>query len=114
MFLGLSGSIAGGMMCTGSCGIPGGTNSCAVKTAASYDATNSRRNSHTAAFGAEVSIWQRQIQRAPPDAWFVCFAPAENPRLVVAVIVEDAGYGGAVAAPIARDIMEAALPMYKK
>src|SRR5215472_1379277 len=42
---------------------------------------------------------------APPDAWFVCFAPAENPRLVVAVLVEDAGYGGAVAAPIAHDIL---------
>jgi peptidoglycan glycosyltransferase len=51
---------------------------------------------------------------APPDAWFVCFAPAENPRLVVAVIVEDAGYGGAVAAPIARDILTAALPLYEK
>jgi penicillin-binding protein A len=51
---------------------------------------------------------------APPDAWFVCFAPAENPRLVVAVIIEDAGYGGAVAAPIARDILTAALPLYGK
>jgi peptidoglycan glycosyltransferase len=51
---------------------------------------------------------------APPDAWFVCFAPAERPRLVVAVIVEDAGYGGAVAAPIARDILAAALPLYEK
>ena len=50
---------------------------------------------------------------APPDAWFVCFAPAEHPRLVVAVIVEDAGYGGAVAAPIARAIMADALTMYR-
>jgi peptidoglycan glycosyltransferase len=49
-----------------------------------------------------------------PDAWFVCFAPAERPRLVVAVIVEDAGYGGAVSAPIARNIMSATLPMYVK
>lgn len=51
---------------------------------------------------------------APPDAWFVCFAPAENPRLVVAVLVEDAGYGGAVSAPIAHDILAAALPLYPK
>ena len=49
---------------------------------------------------------------APPDAWFVCFAPADNPRVVVAVIVEDAGYGGVVAAPIARNIMRAALQLY--
>lgn len=50
----------------------------------------------------------------PPDAWFVCFAPAEAPRLVVAVVVEDAGYGGAVAAPIARAILAAALPLYAR
>lgn len=49
----------------------------------------------------------------PPDAWFVCFAPAQAPRLVVAVIVEDAGYGGVRAAPIARTILEKALPLYQ-
>ena len=48
-----------------------------------------------------------------PDAWFVCFAPAESPRLVVAVVVEDSGYGGAVAAPIARTILASALPLYQ-
>ncbi len=49
----------------------------------------------------------------PPDAWFVCFAPAQSPRLVVAVVVEDAGYGGVVAAPIARAILQNVLPMYQ-
>ena len=49
-----------------------------------------------------------------PDAWFVCFAPAEAPRLVVAVVVEDAGYGGVVSAPIARGILEGALPLYPR
>ncbi len=44
-----------------------------------------------------------------PHSWFVCFAPAENPRVVVAVIVENAGYGAAVAAPIARDVLRIAL-----
>ncbi|HXW76721.1 MAG TPA: penicillin-binding transpeptidase domain-containing protein, partial [Candidatus Eremiobacteraceae bacterium] len=48
----------------------------------------------------------------PPDAWFVCFAPADAPRLAVAVVVENAGYGGAVAAPIARQILEQSLPLY--
>jgi penicillin-binding protein A len=51
----------------------------------------------------------------PPHAWFVCFAPAQNPTLVVAVIVLDGGSlgsdatGGRVAAPIAKAVMEAAL-----
>ncbi len=51
----------------------------------------------------------------PPHAWFVSFAPAENPQVVVAVIVLDGGSlgsdatGGRVAAPIAKAVMEAAL-----
>ncbi|MBD3221432.1 penicillin-binding protein 2 [bacterium] len=34
-------------------------------------------------------------------AWFMCFAPAEDPEVAVAVILENAGHGGAEAAPIA-------------
>jgi len=44
-----------------------------------------------------------------PHAWFVGFAPAENPQIVVSVIVENGGEGGKVAAPIARDIIRAYL-----
>ena len=39
-------------------------------------------------------------------AWFTGFAPAEDPQLVVTVIVEEAGSGGQVAAPIARRIFD--------
>ena len=42
-------------------------------------------------------------------AWFVAFAPAENPRVAVAVVVENVGYGAVYAAPIARDVLRAAL-----
>jgi penicillin-binding protein 2 len=38
---------------------------------------------------------------------FIAFAPAENPRIVVAVVVEHGGFGAAAAAPIARQIMDA-------
>lgn len=39
-------------------------------------------------------------------AWFIGFAPAEDPQIAVAVVVEYAGKGGGeVAAPMARDIM---------
>src|SRR3954452_20076585 len=42
------------------------------------------------------------------DAWFVAFAPANNPRYVVAVVVEKQpnGFGGSISAPIARAILE--------
>lgn len=39
-------------------------------------------------------------------AWFIGFAPAEKPRVAVAVIVENGGAGGREAAPIAREIMK--------
>jgi peptidoglycan glycosyltransferase len=54
----------------------------------------------------------------PPNAWFVCFAPADadgDPRIAVAVIVLDGGNlgdeatGGAIAAPIAREVIDAYL-----
>ena len=38
-------------------------------------------------------------------SWFVGFAPAERPTLAVAVLVEHGGYGSALAAPIARDLL---------
>jgi peptidoglycan glycosyltransferase len=50
-----------------------------------------------------------------PHAWFVCFAPAQNPKIVVAVMVLNGGSlgseatGGHVAAPIARAVVRAAL-----
>ena len=44
-------------------------------------------------------------------AWFIAFAPADHPRIAVAVVVENqpGGFGGVVAAPIAKQLMEAAL-----
>jgi peptidoglycan glycosyltransferase len=44
-----------------------------------------------------------------PHAWFIGFAPAVNPEIAVVVIVENAGYGGEQAAPIARQIIARAL-----
>lgn len=44
-----------------------------------------------------------------PHAWFIGFAPADAPRVALAVVVENAGTGGGVAAPIAARVFEAAL-----
>jgi peptidoglycan glycosyltransferase len=44
-----------------------------------------------------------------PHSWFVGYAPADNPRVAVAVIMENRGSGSDVATPAARRIMEAAL-----
>lgn len=42
-------------------------------------------------------------------AWFVGYAPASKPKYVVAVVVEQGGHGGSVAAPAARQILSALL-----
>jgi penicillin-binding protein A len=44
-------------------------------------------------------------------AWFVCFAPADNPQVAVAVVLEKQpnGFGGSVSAPIAKQVVQALL-----
>jgi penicillin-binding protein A len=55
----------------------------------------------------------QSVEGAAPHAWFISFAPAEDPQIAVAVIVEHGGSfgseatGGRVAAPIARAVIEA-------
>lgn len=50
-----------------------------------------------------------------PHAWFMSFAPADDPKVAVAVVVEDGGNagseaaGGTLSAPIARDVMKAVI-----
>src|SRR5690606_1881333 len=52
---------------------------------------------------------------APPHAWFTSFAPADDPQVAVAVVVENGGIegdiasGGTTAAPIAREVLAALL-----
>jgi peptidoglycan glycosyltransferase len=47
--------------------------------------------------------------------WFVGFAPADNPRVAFAVVLENqTGYGGTTAAPIAKLILQALLPSASK
>lgn len=53
-------------------------------------------------------------RNTPPHAWYIAFAPAQEPKVAVAVLVENGGdrlsaTGGAVAAPIGRAVIAAAL-----
>jgi peptidoglycan glycosyltransferase len=55
----------------------------------------------------------QSVEGAAPHAWFIAFAPAQNPRIAVAVFVQNGGSfgaeatGGTVAAPMARQVIEA-------
>ncbi|HVS98735.1 MAG TPA: penicillin-binding protein 2 [Puia sp.] len=52
------------------------------------------------------TVIEGRVVKERSHSWFVCFAPREHPRIAVAVIVENAGYGAAQAAPIASLLVE--------
>jgi cell division protein FtsI/penicillin-binding protein 2 len=43
---------------------------------------------------------------AKPFAWFTAYAPADAPEIVVTIVLENAGEGSALAAPLARQLIE--------
>lgn len=38
-------------------------------------------------------------------AWFIAFAPSDNPKIAITVLVENSGFGGSISAPIARELI---------
>ncbi len=54
-------------------------------------------------------LTQQEPERLRDHAWFIAFAPVEAPRIAVAVLVENGGFGASAAAPIARKVMDAYL-----
>lgn len=56
---------------------------------------------------AEVDVGGKRKNHA----WFICFAPAEDPEVAVAVVSELGGVGGEVAAPLAARILLGVLPV---
>ncbi len=58
---------------------------------------------HAKAFGREENLpWKYR-----DHALFVCYAPADNPTIAMAVVVEHGLHGGSAAAPVARKVLEA-------
>jgi penicillin-binding protein 2 len=67
--------------------------------------------------GFSVAGKTGSAQFGPPGtethAWFVCWAPYENPRFACTVLVTEGGGGSEAAAPIAREIISAAMARYE-
>jgi cell division protein FtsI/penicillin-binding protein 2 len=81
-----------------------------------YLASNGGEGTATSVFGglpeeARVAGKTGTAETPPnPDhSWFVGYAPADDPQIVVAVIVENAGTGGSAAAPAVCETVAAAL-----
>jgi penicillin-binding protein 2 len=57
--------------------------------------------------GQNQEYKKMHVKEALQDhAWFIAFAPAEDPKIAVAVIAEHGGHGGSVAAPIAKAVID--------
>jgi penicillin-binding protein 2 len=54
----------------------------------------------------EKYVASRVAERHRDHALFIAYAPADNPKIAVAVLVENAGFGAAAAAPIARKVFD--------
>lgn len=52
----------------------------------------------------------KKLKRTLQDhAWFVCYAPAQDPRIAIAVIIEHGEHGSSAAAPVAKELIQAYL-----
>jgi penicillin-binding protein 2 len=54
----------------------------------------------------EKYVESRVAERHRDHALFIAYAPADNPKLALAVLVENAGFGARAAAPIARQVFD--------
>jgi penicillin-binding protein 2 len=57
----------------------------------------------------ESTKHKNEDERKREHAWFIAFAPVDDPKIAVSVLVENAGFGATAAAPIARKVIDAYL-----
>jgi hypothetical protein len=88
--------------------VAGKTGTAELKTECSSSSTESESSeagSHESSSGCQGAA----SEASNTDAWFASFAPALHPRIVVGVLLVKDGAGGATAAPVARQVLEAGL-----
>jgi penicillin-binding protein 2 len=54
----------------------------------------------------EKYVESRVAERHRDHAWFIVYAPAQNPTIAIAVIAENSGFGARAAAPVARQVLD--------
>jgi penicillin-binding protein 2 len=87
----------------------GGTASRAARGAA-YSIAGKTGTAQVFSVGQTEKYDEKEVaERLRDHALFIAFAPADDPKLAVAVLVENGGFGSSAAAPIARAIFDAYL-----
>jgi penicillin-binding protein 2 len=87
-----------------------GTAALAVGKNAAYGIAGKTGTAQVFSVGQNEKYNEKTVaERLRDHSWFIAFAPAEQPRIALAVIVENGGWGASAAAPIARKVLDAYL-----
>lgn len=88
------------------------------------EGTAARAKSSIVSIAGKTGTAQTAALRTGPEAdipkkfrdhaWFVAFAPVENPKIAVAVLAEHMGHGGSAAAPLAKEVIETYVKLAEK
>jgi peptidoglycan glycosyltransferase len=87
--------------------VAGKTGTAELKTQCTH--SSEAESSETSSHEGGASGCAAASEASNTDAWFASFAPALHPRIVVGVLLVKDGAGGATAAPVARQVLEAGL-----
>jgi penicillin-binding protein 2 len=87
-----------------------GTAALAVGKNAAYGIAGKTGTAQVFSVGQNEKYNEKTVsERLRDHSWFIAFAPADQPRIALAVIVENGGWGASAAAPIARKVLDAYL-----
>ncbi len=81
----------------------------AISKGASYTIAGKTGTAQVFTVSRSERLTDKVAERLKDHSWFIAFAPVEAPRIAVAVLVENGGFGASAAAPIARRVMDAYL-----
>lgn len=87
-----------------------GTAALAVGKNAAYAIAGKTGTAQVFSVGQNEKYNEKTVaERLRDHSWFIAFAPADQPRIALAVIVENGGWGASAAAPIARKVLDSYL-----
>jgi penicillin-binding protein 2 len=81
----------------------------AISKGAAYTIAGKTGTAQVFTVSRSEHLTDKVADRLKDHSWFIAFAPVEAPRIAVAVLVENGGFGASAAAPIARRVMDAYL-----
>jgi penicillin-binding protein 2 len=73
---------------------------------ASYTSAGKTGTAQVFGLKGEKYVEGRVTEKLRDHAWYIAYAPAEKPTIALAILVENSGFGGTIAAPMARAVFD--------